>query len=330
MSVTEAVGNSIVFNSSNLGIILSGANAFGKSTLLRSVAACCVLRNAGLCGPWDSCRGTGFQNVFLKIGNTDDASRKLSSFANECLELAGALQVGQGDRSLYLFDEVMRGTATTEGAALTGALSEHLEANGHASIISTHFRELFDMDLKLERTTYMKMQTGPRGEKTFKLTAGQCNDTRAFETAITCNLDAAIVQRASEIAKVFEPTDRDDTDSEDYTLLVPRAICSISGSASEDVGIIYGNDEVPPSVSACLYAIVQPTHIYVGETANLSQRSEEHRASGMLPRKSTSRLYYISVANKSMGRELETRLQRRLADMGVAQVSVADSTHLNF
>jgi predicted GIY-YIG superfamily endonuclease len=119
--------------------------------------------------------------------------------------------------------------------------------------------------------------------------------------------------------------------SDDLMLLVPGTLLAVAGSGKdEEVGVMFGRDELPPTVSCALYVVVLPTRTYVGETADLSRRIEEHRTSGMLPRRSSSRLFYVSVENKSVGRQLETTLQMRLSDMGVAQVSMVDAAHKSF
>ena len=179
-SAAEAVSNSIEFTQGRAGIILTGGNAFGKSTLLRSIAACLVLRNAGLLVPCSAMRG-GFESVFLKLGNADDPLRRKSSFVSEAADISEMLRLGDGSNSLFLLDELLRGTSTMEGASLAGALCEHLDASASCFILSTHFHEIYGQDLNLGRTRYCSRAVGRQGDKTYKLEKGQCLDTWAYQ-----------------------------------------------------------------------------------------------------------------------------------------------------
>ena len=94
-------------------------------------------------------------------------------------------------RSLVLLDEIGKGTSARDGAALSGALLEALDAVPVTAVFATHLHELFDLPLSTRHLAWkrMGMEEGEEGEGgegvrwTYRLEDGRCADSMALHTA---------------------------------------------------------------------------------------------------------------------------------------------------
>lgn len=122
--------------------ILTGPNMGGKSTYLRQVALIQLLAQAGAFVPARSARLSLVDRIFTRIGAADDITRGDSTFMVEMRE-ASAIVRKATPRSLVLIDEIGRGTATSDGLAIAGAIAEWLRDQVRCkTIFATHFHEL--------------------------------------------------------------------------------------------------------------------------------------------------------------------------------------------
>lgn len=91
--------------------------------------------------------------------------------------------------SLVLLDEIGKGTSARDGAALSGALLEALDAIPVTAVFATHLHELFDLPLATRHLQWKRMgmeeEEGGSGELrwTYTLEDGRCADSMALHTA---------------------------------------------------------------------------------------------------------------------------------------------------
>ena len=123
-------------------MLLTGPNMGGKSTYMRQVALIVLLAHTGSFVPADSAQIGPIDQIFTRIGASDDLASNRSTFMVEMSETAYILHHAT-DQSLVLMDEVGRGTSTFDGLALAHAIAEHLlQKNKSFSLFSTHYFEL--------------------------------------------------------------------------------------------------------------------------------------------------------------------------------------------
>lgn len=145
----DAVPNSL-FMSPGEGMIVTGSNMSGKSTFLRTVGVTVLAAQTLRC-----CRASAYSSPPLRvrsaIGRSDDLEGGRSYYLVEVdivLSLVAAAR--QGEPSLFLFDELFRGTNTVERLAAGEAVLRDLPNDGagdprHLVIAATHDGELVDM-----------------------------------------------------------------------------------------------------------------------------------------------------------------------------------------
>ena len=122
--------------------LLTGPNMAGKSTYLRQNALIAVLAQMGAFVPAAEAEVGVVDQLFSRVGASDDLARGRSTFMVEMVETAAILNQA-GPKSLVILDEIGRGTATYDGLAIAWAALEHLhDANRCRGLFATHYHEL--------------------------------------------------------------------------------------------------------------------------------------------------------------------------------------------
>jgi DNA mismatch repair protein MutS len=126
-------------------LLVTGPNMAGKSTLLRQVALCVILAQAGSYVPARAARIGVVDRVLSRVGASDNLARGESTFMVEMRETAEILRSATR-RSLVILDEIGRGTSTFDGLAIAWAVAEYLDrAVGCRSLFATHYHELTEL-----------------------------------------------------------------------------------------------------------------------------------------------------------------------------------------
>jgi DNA mismatch repair protein MutS len=123
-------------------LLVTGPNMGGKSTYMRQVALIAILAHVGSFVPAASARFGPLDQIFTRIGASDDLAGGRSTFMVEMTESANILH-NATEQSLVLMDEVGRGTSTFDGLALAWAIARHLvERTRPFTLFATHYFEL--------------------------------------------------------------------------------------------------------------------------------------------------------------------------------------------
>ncbi|MGO4927612.1 DNA mismatch repair protein MutS [Fundicoccus sp. Sow4_D5] len=143
------VPNDLVITPEQSLLLLTGPNMSGKSTYMRQIAFCVIMNQIGCFVPAKEARLPLIDQIFTRIGSSDDISSGQSTFMVEMMETNYAISQAT-ERSLLLFDELGRGTATFDGIALAEAILYYIaEKVNAATVFSTHFHELTELDEKI-------------------------------------------------------------------------------------------------------------------------------------------------------------------------------------
>lgn len=143
------IPNDLILYNNDKILLITGPNMSGKSTYMRQNAIIAIMAQMGSFVPATYAKLPIFDQIFTRIGSSDDIVSGESTFMTEMLEVNYALQ-NATERSLIILDEVGRGTATFDGMALAQAIIEHIHFVTKAkTLFSTHYHELTSLDQSL-------------------------------------------------------------------------------------------------------------------------------------------------------------------------------------
>jgi len=125
--------------------LITGPNMAGKSTYLRQNALMFILAQSGGYVPADTAEIGVADQLFSRVGASDDLSKGRSTFMTEMIETAAILNQAT-ERSFVILDEIGRGTSTFDGLSIAWASVEHLlTVNKSRALFATHYHELTEL-----------------------------------------------------------------------------------------------------------------------------------------------------------------------------------------
>ena len=191
--------------------LLTGPNMAGKSTFLRQNALIAVMAQMGSFVPAQSARIGLVNQLFSRVGASDDLARGRSTFMVEMVETAAILNQA-GDRALVILDEIGRGTATYDGLSIAWATLEHLhDVNGARALFATHYHELTALAQKLDRVDNATVAVKEwDGDVIFlhQVKQGAADRSYGVQVAKLAGLPASVVDRARVVLDALEQGER--------------------------------------------------------------------------------------------------------------------------
>jgi hypothetical protein len=123
-------------------IIITGPNAAGKTTVLKSVLINVILTQQFGCGFYDSAKFKPFKYIhcYLNIPDTSGRDSLFQSEVRRCKEILDIIDHNKKDLHLCVFDELYSGTNPEEAIISSTAFMEYLAKNKYvSSMLTTHF-----------------------------------------------------------------------------------------------------------------------------------------------------------------------------------------------
>ena len=194
-NITEVIPNTIDIGfKGRRNVILTGPNAGGKSTLIKTLSISVLMAQTLGIAPCEKIYLTPFtyMNTYLNI---TDIKGKKSLFENEMERVSSHIErlneLRPDEFAFIIIDELFSGTNPKEGMATSFAVAEKLATFSNSiSVITTHYHQL--TGLKDYANYKMALDT-------YKLKAGVSTDNIAVDLLQKRNFDQSIVDKAREI-----------------------------------------------------------------------------------------------------------------------------------
>ncbi|MGX2943653.1 DNA mismatch repair protein MutS [Enterococcus alishanensis] len=203
----EYIPNSVKMNKDEMILLITGPNMSGKSTYMRQLALTVIMAQMGCFVPAEKAELPIFDQIFTRIGASDDLIAGQSTFMVEMMEANQALRHATPN-SLILFDELGRGTATYDGMALAQAIIEYIHKNVQAkTLFSTHYHELTVLEEALPHLKNIHVgAVEQNGEVVFlhKMMDGPADKSYGIHVAKIAGMPTELLSRATTILTMLE------------------------------------------------------------------------------------------------------------------------------
>ena len=193
--------------------VITGPNMAGKSTVIRQVALITLLAQIGSHVPAERAVIGVVDQIFSRVGASDNLSRGQSTFMVEMAETAHILRHAT-DRSLVILDEIGRGTSTFDGLSLAWAVAEHLhDSLGAFTLFATHYHELTELVRVKDGTKNYNIAAKEWNDEIVflhKVVEGPANRSYGIQVARLAGVPDPVVVRARQILSNLEQSQADD------------------------------------------------------------------------------------------------------------------------
>ena len=194
---------SLISNKKHLAII-TGPNMSGKSTFLRQTGLIVLLAQIGSFVPADKCVLGIVDQLFTRVGASDNLAGGESTFLVEMNESANILN-NATKKSLIILDEIGRGTSTFDGLSLAWAITEYLHNNKNIkarTLFATHYHELIYLADNLSGAFNLNVEVIEQNDKIIflrKIKDGGASKSYGIQVAEMAGLPNKIIIRAKDL-----------------------------------------------------------------------------------------------------------------------------------
>ena len=189
----------IVLNSENRILLVSGPNAGGKSITLKTLGLLQYMYQCGLLVPMAEHSTIGmFRNVFIDIGDEQSLENDLSTYSSHLTNMKYFL-LNSDRKTLFLIDEFGTGTEPSLGGAIAESILEDINKSGAYGAINTHYTNLKTFADKTDGITNGAMRYDAEHlEPMYELEIGKPGSSFAIEIAYKIGLPKAIIDKSKQ------------------------------------------------------------------------------------------------------------------------------------
>lgn len=233
--------------------LITGPNMGGKSTYMRQTALIVLLAHIGSYVPAEAAEIGPVDQIFTRIGASDDLSSGRSTFMVEMTETANILH-NATPHSLVLMDEIGRGTSTFDGLAIAYACAARLAEIGALTLFATHYFELTELPEHTPCAHNVHLDATEHEDQVIflhRVKPGPASRSYGLQVAKLAGLPESVVQQANEHLHRLEaqqtmpiPTARQPT----TPLNTPSAV-------EAKLGVLTLDDLSPRDALAALYEL---------------------------------------------------------------------------
>jgi DNA mismatch repair protein MSH6 len=193
--------------------LLTGANAAGKSTVLRMSCIAVIMAQIGCYVPASAAVLTPVDRIMSRLGAQDNIFAAQSTFFVELSETKKILAEAT-PRSLVILDELGRGTSSYDGVAVAQAVLHQVATHiGCLGFFATHYHSLATEFEQHPEIRARRMQIHVDDEERritflYKLEDGVAEGSFGMHCAAMCGIPEKVISRAEIAAKEWEHTSR--------------------------------------------------------------------------------------------------------------------------
>ncbi|GLD99121.1 hypothetical protein PINS_up007839 [Pythium insidiosum] len=206
------------FQSSNLSVALNGSSGASllaihsgidesHASLLKRIMCCVILHQVGCFVPCAAARLSVKDALVLRVGAEDRPQTGASTFSQEMSDIADMLRQVT-PQSLFVVDELCRGTSTAEGLALAVAICRFLRRRPSVlACVATQWTELLDALLAADERgddvgavtlpVYQDSQIAQDNARTLESLTAEC-DANFISLLHDCDAPTAFVEMVAD------------------------------------------------------------------------------------------------------------------------------------
>jgi DNA mismatch repair protein MutS2 len=203
----RSTGGSVVpvsfdLDETNNSMVISGANAGGKTVVLKTTGLLSLMALSGLSVPARKARVPFYASVLADIGDHQSLAANLSTFTSHVANISRMIQSCEPP-ALVLLDEVGTGTDPEEGSALGVAVVDHFrKACGAHVIATTHYTGLKMYAANEEGVVNASVEFDEKTLRpTYRLVVGVAGSSSGIEIARRFGIPVGITNAALESVK---------------------------------------------------------------------------------------------------------------------------------
>jgi DNA mismatch repair protein MutS2 len=203
----RAAGNAVVpvsfaLDGNKNAMVISGANAGGKTVVLKTTGLLALMALSGISVPARSARFPFYESVLADIGDHQSIAANLSTFTSHVANIARMIELCEAP-ALVLLDEVGTGTDPEEGSALGVAVVDHFRRVCGAHVIATtHYSGLKMYAANEDDVVNASVEFDEKTLRpTYRLLVGVAGASSGLEIARRFGVPAGIVENAMRSVK---------------------------------------------------------------------------------------------------------------------------------
>lgn len=198
----RATGGSVVpvsfaLDNEKNAMVISGANAGGKTVVLKTTGLLALMAISGISVPAREARFPFYASVLADIGDHQSLAANLSTFTSHAANIARMIELCEAP-ALVLLDEVGTGTDPEEGSALGVAVVDHFRRACSAHVIATtHYSGLKMYAANEEGVLNASVEFDEKTLRpTYRLLVGVAGASSGLEIARRFGVPTQIVENA--------------------------------------------------------------------------------------------------------------------------------------
>jgi DNA mismatch repair protein MutS2 len=194
---SEVVPVSLRLDAEKPVMVISGANAGGKTVVLKTAGLLSLMALSGLHVPAREARVPAYASVLADIGDRQSLAANLSTFTSHVSNIRRMVELCRAP-ALVLLDEVGTGTDPEEGSALGVAVVDHFRrACGAHVVATTHYSGLKMYASNEDGVQNASVEFDERTlQPTYRLLVGVAGSSAGLEIARRFKLPEEIIEAA--------------------------------------------------------------------------------------------------------------------------------------